>query len=135
MATDARPYQARRSRQCTRSTPLTIGMHSLDSRAFQKKGCWVFSWRDTTQKKPQGMDISLRQKGALKPDTLRLCACLLCGSCAKSGDADVTQSFYYLENSGVWPCASGIPLHVDHHCSIDPHDHASDTERLYRDHG
>jgi hypothetical protein len=25
-------------------------MHSLDSRAFQKKGCWVFSWRDTTQK-------------------------------------------------------------------------------------
>jgi hypothetical protein len=36
----------------------------LDSRAFQKKGGWVFSWRDTIQKKPQGMEISLRQNRA-----------------------------------------------------------------------
>src|SRR5215510_14271035 len=64
MATDDRPYQARRLRQSTRYTPLTIGIPSLDSRAFQKKGVWVFSWRDAIQKKPQGMDISLRQNRA-----------------------------------------------------------------------
>ena len=81
------------------------------------------------------METIASKSQALKPDTLRLCACLLCGSCAKSGDADVTQSFDYLENSGVWPCTSGILLHVDYHRSIDPHDHASDSERLYRDHG
>jgi hypothetical protein len=64
MATDNRPYQARRSRQCTRYTPLALGIHSLDSRAFQKKGGLVFSWMDTIQKKPQEMHISLRKKGA-----------------------------------------------------------------------
>src|SRR5215468_6363670 len=69
MATDARPYQASRLRRCTRYTPLTIGIHSLDSRAFQKKGSWVFSWRDTIQKKPQGMDISLRQDRAFNLET------------------------------------------------------------------
>src|SRR5262245_42014197 len=69
MATDNRPDQARRSRQCTRYTPLARGIHSLDSRAFQKKGCLVFSWMDTIQKKPQEMEISLRKNGALKAET------------------------------------------------------------------
>src|SRR5215813_2108014 len=64
MATENRPDQARRSRQCTRYTPLARGIHSLDSRAFQKKGCLVFSWMDTIQKKPQEMEISLRKNGA-----------------------------------------------------------------------
>ena len=70
MATDDRQHQARRLRQCTRSTPLTIGIHNLDSRAFQKKGDWAFSWRNTIQKKPQGMEVSLWQKRALKVDSL-----------------------------------------------------------------
>ena len=41
----------------------------LDSHAFQKKGGWVFSWRDTIQKKSQGMEISLRQNRAFKSET------------------------------------------------------------------
>src|SRR5262249_6667834 len=35
----------------------------------QKKGGRVFSWRDTIQKRPPGMDISLRQNGAFHLDT------------------------------------------------------------------
>src|SRR5262249_42749437 len=35
----------------------------------QKKGGRVFSWMDTIQKRPPGMDISLRQNGAFHLDT------------------------------------------------------------------
>src|SRR5262249_41748076 len=37
MATDDRPYQARRLRQSTRSTPLTIGRHSSTAVHSRKK--------------------------------------------------------------------------------------------------
>ena len=40
------------------------GIYIPDSHVFRKKGGWVFSWIDTVQKKPQGMDISLRQNRA-----------------------------------------------------------------------
>jgi hypothetical protein len=46
------------------------GIYRPDSRASQQKGGRVFSWIDTIQKKPQGMEISLRQNRALKVDDL-----------------------------------------------------------------
>ena len=44
-----------------------------DSYVCRKKGGWVFYWMNNIQKKPQGMEISLRQKGALNLDTSHIC--------------------------------------------------------------
>src|SRR6516225_4119065 len=80
-----------------RGTSLTIGIHSLDSRAFQKKGVWVFFWRDTIQKKPQGMEISLRQKGAFLPNTggrkVRERAVVCCQRILKNGQNQQLRLF------------------------------------------
>ena len=50
------------------------GIYSPDSHTFQQKGVQVFSWLNTIQRKPQGMDISLRQNRALNLDTGYQCS-------------------------------------------------------------